>query len=375
MPTWRIRASFNEILDVVARQCGLVFKAPGRLAGLDALDEYLELHRGERVTVVIDEAQVLPDPVVEELRLLSNCGPGRESALHFIFVGQPEFLHRLESPGFRQLNERIGARAMLNPLPPREAYEYIDFRLNSRKGNIRDIFAPAALTHIVEKSGGVPRRIDVLCHNSMLLAYTSNSSRVRLQHAQSAAAEYADLFTASSKPIPERAASAPARRQWRTVATFAALGIAAIGAGWLWSSFSTPPRPYGLSAEAATPATKPVRAAEALPAVPAAKPSVTNTNFLPKTASAEAAIMPLPEASTEKPQPPADPSNHRVRQIRVKQGDTVMEIARRNTASRPALPDLVAANPQLSDVNRIFPGQVVNVPDSDSPKSGEQVEQ
>ena len=139
------KLSFDEILLVIARQLGITFNSTQRLERLDALEGFLEAHsHSERVTVIIDEAQVIADDVVEELRLLSNWAPGRQTALRFVFVGQPEFLHRLESPGLRQLNERIGARAMLNPLRPQEIQEYIDFRLQARKGSARTIFAGGA---------------------------------------------------------------------------------------------------------------------------------------------------------------------------------------------------------------------------------------
>src|SRR5262249_50053428 len=211
-----------------------------RLARLDALDEFLASHgRNEWVTVIIDEAQVLPDRVLEELRLLSNCTPLRPNALRFIFVGQPEFLRRLESSNLRQLNERIGARAMLNALRPNEIQEYINFRLRARNGSAQEVFSPSALKIISDHSGGIPRRINVLCHNAMLLAYTSDSKRVRGQHAKAAAAEYEDLFRTAAVPWqPDPSVRETSRPRWWSAATLATLGAVVFGISYVWSSNS-----------------------------------------------------------------------------------------------------------------------------------------
>src|SRR5262249_1687447 len=192
------KLSFEEILSVISRQLGITSVTGGKLAMLDAIDRRLEAGTArDRVTAIIDESQDISDEVLEDLRLLSNFAPNRSTGLRFVFVGQPEFLHRLATPALRQLNERIGARALLNPLQLDEIREYIDYRLRARGSDISSVFTSGALRHIIEPSAGSPRRINVLCHNAMLLAYSATSSRVRASHAVAAATEYDDLFSVS----------------------------------------------------------------------------------------------------------------------------------------------------------------------------------
>src|SRR5581483_1602479 len=237
------RLSFDEIVEMIARQFGIALRSSQRLVRLDAIDEFLEAHARERVMVIVDEAQALPDHVVDELRLLSNSTPRRQSSLGFVFVGQPELLRRLESSELRQLNERIGARSILTPLQPNEVYEYIEFRLRNRGGRTKDIFAPAALKLIARHCRGIPRRINVLCHNSMLLAFSADSRRVTAEHAQAAVSEYVNHFAQPASPARKgRKAAAAPNRGWKIAAFAAGIGAASLLAGYFWSSGSPEPR-------------------------------------------------------------------------------------------------------------------------------------
>ncbi len=202
------RLDFEDILRLVLTQLGV--EAAGRSKGelLDSLGKMLgQLRPGERVVIMLDEAQGLGDETLEELRLLSNYGRPGENQLQLILAGQPELLRRLMSPALRQFNERIGARSMLTPLDPAESVEYIDYRLRAKGGHADKIFNRRALKYIVAHSGGVPRRINVLCHNSMLLAYSAGAAQVTLAMVREAVADYEDLFnsaTAAARAIGSR---------------------------------------------------------------------------------------------------------------------------------------------------------------------------
>ncbi|HZO80748.1 MAG TPA: AAA family ATPase [Candidatus Binataceae bacterium] len=189
------KLSFEEMLKVILKQLGLKAQRRSRLADLEAFGGFLlELPAGERVVIIIDEAQDLSDETMEQLRLLSNSGKPDEKQLHFLFVGQPELLRRLSSPSLRQLDQRIGARSVLNPLQSGEVREYIDQRLQACGGSAKRVFRSGALRQIVRHSAGIPRRINVLCHNAMLLAYSANAPLVDAQMVQAAVTEYDGLF-------------------------------------------------------------------------------------------------------------------------------------------------------------------------------------
>src|SRR5690348_15295954 len=123
------KLNFEEMLKLIIRQLDLKPRATSKLADLQAMDEYLcALPSGERAVVLVDEAQGLSDEAIEQLRLVSNSGKPDEKQLHFVFIGQPELLTRLAHPSLRQLEQRIGAKTMLNPLQRAECREYVEQR-------------------------------------------------------------------------------------------------------------------------------------------------------------------------------------------------------------------------------------------------------
>src|SRR3954462_15732774 len=70
---------------------------------------------GGIVGLIVDEAQSLPDDLLEELRLLTNAGDDMNRSLTLVLAGQPELSERLNEPGLRQLKQRIALRAELTP--------------------------------------------------------------------------------------------------------------------------------------------------------------------------------------------------------------------------------------------------------------------
>ncbi|HVN28501.1 MAG TPA: AAA family ATPase [Candidatus Binataceae bacterium] len=194
------RLEFADIMRLILTQLGIESAGLSKAEMLDALGRFLGgLRPAERVAIIFDEAQGLNEEVLEELRLLSNYGRSGENQLQLIMAGQPELLRRLMSPTLRQFNERIGARTLLVPLDATETVEYIDYRLRAKGGTAGKIFHRKALQYIVAAGAGIPRRVNVLCHNAMLLAYAAGAKQVSLKMAKEAVSEYQDLFTAALK--------------------------------------------------------------------------------------------------------------------------------------------------------------------------------
>ena len=129
------RLNFDQMMQVVMSQLAPGWSGQTRLELTEGFAELLDdLAPGERVAIVIDEAQELSDDALEGLRLLSNADTFAERRLQIIFVGQPELIERLGHPEMHSLNQRIGARALLKPLGAAEVREYIDCRLRAKGG-------------------------------------------------------------------------------------------------------------------------------------------------------------------------------------------------------------------------------------------------
>jgi general secretion pathway protein A len=269
------RLNFDQMMQVMMSQLAPGWSGQTQLELSEGFAELLGgLPSGERVAIIIDEAQELSDDALEGLRLLSNADTFEERRLQIIFVGQPELIARLARPEMHSLNQRIGARALLKPLRPAEVREYIDCRLRAKGGTARKIFVPTALSYLVAHSGGIPRRINVLSHNSMLQGYAAESKKVSLAMVKNAVSEYEDLLSAK-RP---RAAVGPVRavisraRLMRAALAMTALALAAAGALLIWSQArpTLNPSHAAIGGAAIRPAAEPYMTGPGIPLRPVA---------------------------------------------------------------------------------------------------------
>ncbi|MEJ2514169.1 MAG: AAA family ATPase [Gammaproteobacteria bacterium] len=139
---------------------------------LDTLNHQLQsvLAEGRRVVIVVDEAQNLDATVLEEIRMLSDVGPGGGRVVSIILAGQPELRDTLDSPALEQLTQRTRLRFHLQALSEDEAGAYIQHRLHIA-GADRLVFDPKTYPVVYKYTGGVPRLINTLCDTAMLVAF------------------------------------------------------------------------------------------------------------------------------------------------------------------------------------------------------------
>ena len=157
---------------------------------VDILSHYLlRAHAaGQRVVLVVDEAQNLFPDVLEQVRLLTNLETNTQKLLQIILIGQPELRELLARNELRQLAQRITGRYHLNPLSRDETAAYVRHRLRVA-GATTDIFSPQALAEVFRLSQGVPRVINVVCDRALLGAYSLDRHRVTAALVRHAAAE------------------------------------------------------------------------------------------------------------------------------------------------------------------------------------------
>ena len=144
---------------------------------------------GRRVILVVDEAQNLSMETLEEIRLLSNLETSTSKLIQIVLFGQPELDAKLDSPGLRQLRQRITVRWRLSPLSQLECGEYVRHRVRIAAGCERDLFAPSALREIGRRARGIPRLLNLLADRSLLAGYVDHAARVGRSHVAQAARE------------------------------------------------------------------------------------------------------------------------------------------------------------------------------------------
>lgn len=145
--------------------------------------ELLHLARAKkRVAVFVDEAQAMPVPTLEALRLLSNLETEKRKLLHIVLFGQPELDERLRQPEIRQLAQRVVFQCRLRGVQRGELAAYVEHRLRVAGHRGEALFSPAALRALHRASGGTPRLINILAHKALLSAFGEGKSQVGLRH-------------------------------------------------------------------------------------------------------------------------------------------------------------------------------------------------
>ena len=102
--------------------------------------------------------------------MLSNFVQANRPLLQSFLLGQPEFRRTLQGPDMEQLRQRVIASYHLGPLDAagnRGLHPAPAHRLRAGKAIRR--FSPDAFAAIHEYTGGIPRRINILCDRLMLL--------------------------------------------------------------------------------------------------------------------------------------------------------------------------------------------------------------
>lgn len=176
-------ANVPEMLGMICDELGVKYLADEHTVKslTDALHSYLlNNHREGRSTVLlIDEAQLLSADALEQIRLLTNLETDTKKLLQIILVGQPELNTLLSQPRLRQLAQRITARFHLAPLTLAETEAYIAHRLQvAGLKEDRNPFPRAIVKKIHRFSGGIPRRINILCERALVGLYGHNKQRV-----------------------------------------------------------------------------------------------------------------------------------------------------------------------------------------------------
>lgn len=132
---------------------------------------------GKAVVILCDEAQVLPDDVLEAVRLLGNLETEQSKLIQIILFGQPELDERLAQHNMRQLLQRISFSATLSPLNYAETSAYIDHRVKEQGASLA-LFNFWAKRRIWVASRGIPRLIHQLCHKALLFSYGKEEKKV-----------------------------------------------------------------------------------------------------------------------------------------------------------------------------------------------------
>jgi general secretion pathway protein A len=170
----------SSLLRIINRELGIPAGKSDHEGLLEALNQFLleQKAKGHNVVLIIDEAQGLEAPVLEQIRLISNLETDQEKLIQIVLSGQPELLRILGRNEMRQLNQRITVRYHLKPMSFQDTVSYINHRLDLAGGRGKVVFSRKAIKRIYRYSGGLPRLINAACDRALLAGYIRDTGRI-----------------------------------------------------------------------------------------------------------------------------------------------------------------------------------------------------
>ena len=160
----------SEFLKIICKEFELDPRTSDKAELIDIFSGFLieQFAAGERVVLIIDEAQNLTNDTMEEIRMLSNIETEKHHLIQIILVGQPELRFKLQQSNLKQFAQRVTVHCHLKGLEKDEVKEYVEHRLEVGGSERIDIFDPETIEKISDYSLGIPRLIDILCDSALV---------------------------------------------------------------------------------------------------------------------------------------------------------------------------------------------------------------
>lgn len=186
------RMNTSHLFDFILSEFDIPCESRTKSQQLMKLNQWLlERYRaGETAVLIVDEAQNLTYPVLEEIRLLTNLETSTEKLLQIVLSGQPELEDKLRLPQLRQLKQRITLRCKTAPLSKEQTHAYIAERLRIAGTNGDQIFTSEAMDTIHVYSLGIPRVVNLLCEHSLINTYAEQERLVTPKIVEDIAREF-----------------------------------------------------------------------------------------------------------------------------------------------------------------------------------------
>jgi len=150
------------------------------------VQKYLQagMKSARQVVIVVEEAQSVPLPTLDAIRLLSNLDAGTRKALHLVLFGQPELDTVLAQHEIRQLRDRITHSVVLAPMSPEEVEQYLAFRVRSAGNAASALFPKPVARHIARAAAGLARSVNILADRTLMAAFADDTREISLRHAK-----------------------------------------------------------------------------------------------------------------------------------------------------------------------------------------------
>lgn len=196
----------DGLLRLIARELSLTPEADASSGELRSeIETYLleQALNQNKVALIIDEAQSMPESTLESLRLISNLETEKQKLIQIVLFGQPELDRTLSQENMRQLFQRITSSAKLNPLHDNHSLGlYLQQRMCLAGYTGLPVFSHKAVGKLWNATRGVPRLVNVIANKSLLVGYGAGVHQLDDRHVQLAIKDTEFSFTDSQEKIP-----------------------------------------------------------------------------------------------------------------------------------------------------------------------------
>ena len=167
----------NEFLQDVLYKLKVARVPQRKVEILQVLQDKLKenAEKGRKTLLIVDEAQLLSEEMLEEIRLLLNFQSSHGFLITIILMGQLELIEKVKH--IRQLQQRIAVKYFLKPFNLNETVDYILYR-QKRAGAQKNVFSKEAIKLIFHHSHGLPRMINHLCDLMLLVGAAKKKEHV-----------------------------------------------------------------------------------------------------------------------------------------------------------------------------------------------------
>src|SRR5262245_11384463 len=199
----------RELIEAAMIDRGLDPAGMSKPAMLKTFGEFLvnERSAGRMVLLVIDEAQNLSLPALEEIRMLSNMETEKSKLVQILLIGQPDLRDKLSRPELEQLRQRITVSHHLLPLDAEETARYVNHRLARASIGAPLEFPRVVTDRIHERSGGIPRLINVIADATLVFGYGEERPEIDEPLIKDVIADLDETGVLGLQPNPERSDS------------------------------------------------------------------------------------------------------------------------------------------------------------------------
>jgi general secretion pathway protein A len=186
------RMNSNQLFDFILAEFDIPCDSKSKSQQLMKLNHWLldRYRTGETVVLIIDEAQNLTYPVLEEIRLLTNLETSTDKLIQIVLSGQPELEEKLKLPQLRQLRQRIMLRCKTTPLSKEQTHQYVAERLKTAGALGELSFGAQAVDTVHLYSLGIPRVINLLCEHSLVNAFVEQQRPIQPNIVEDVAREF-----------------------------------------------------------------------------------------------------------------------------------------------------------------------------------------